>query len=85
MNGEEVDITVAPLAEASGSPNDVIFVVDTSEPTDTNGMLTLAQQALRRRRSCETLPAGHARPAIVIAGAAAQVAPEPHRPTSPAC
>ena len=68
LNGDEVDSTVAPATDA-GWRNDVAFVVDTSDSTDPNGMLTMAQNYLRD--AIDGLPAG-ARASVVMAGSVPQ-------------
>src|SRR5690606_35238574 len=68
-DGEAVDVTVSPLADA-GLAHDIVFVVDTSASTDTNALLTTAKALLDG--FVQALPGG-TRAAVVTAGAAAQV------------
>jgi tight adherence protein B len=70
LNGDEVDSTTVSASEAGWS-NDAVFVVDTSDSTDANGMLTMAQESLREIFA-EDLPAGQ-RAAIMMAGSVPQV------------
>jgi tight adherence protein B len=71
LNGDEVDSTTTRANEA-GWQNDVIFVVDTSESTDANGMLTMAQEALRETIQGDSLPAGM-EAGIMMAGSVPQM------------
>jgi tight adherence protein B len=68
-NGENVDLTVASLADA-GYVHDIMFVVDTSATTDTNALLTTTKSVLDT--FVQALPPG-TRAGVVTAGAAAQV------------
>lgn len=68
LDGEEVDASAATLEEL-GVTNDVVFVVDASESTDPDGLLTEARQAVER--FLEGMPAS-TRVAIVSGGTVGQ-------------
>lgn len=69
LDGEPVDTDEASLEDV-GASNDVVFVIDSSESTDPDGLLTEARQAVEG--FFEDLPDG-ARAAIVSGGPIGQV------------
>jgi tight adherence protein B len=68
LDGEPVDLDATTLEEV-GATNDIVFVIDSSESTDPDGLLTEARQAVES--FVDELPEG-ARAAIVSGGTIGQ-------------
>lgn len=68
-NGDEVDVTVTPVADQAGMTADVVFVVDTSVTTDANALVSTTREALEP--FVADLPP-NTRVAIISAGNASQ-------------